>query len=199
MSTADAAEPTSNLAPRAPTGAPTGPPLEAGVTQGLTVHDAAHDPVPGAVPGAVRAGPDLAALADRLRPVMLKLSRRLRQEAHKVGVSALDAQLLAVLKKTPGAGVSELADIEQMSRPAMSVHIKRLEAAGWIRREAEEPEADRRRVRLALTPKGHSALNAIRRSRNDWLAARLSQLDGEALQAIDAALDPLLRLTETRT
>jgi DNA-binding MarR family transcriptional regulator len=130
---------------------------------------------------------------------MLKLSRHLRREAQKVGVSALDAQILGVIRKHPAAGVSDLADLEQMSRPAMSVHIKRLEAAGWLTRVAEGPEADRRRVRLALTAKGLQALNAIRRSRNDWLAARLSRLSGEELRALEAALGPLGRLVEAKT
>jgi DNA-binding MarR family transcriptional regulator len=141
---------------------------------------------------------DVAELADRLRPVMLKLSRHLRREAQKVGVSALDAQLLGIIKKWPGAGVSELADLEQMSRPAMSVHIKRLEAAGWLMREADQPDGDKRRVRLALTPKGAQALNAIRRSRNDWLAARLAMLTSAERDALDVAVEPLARLVEVK-
>jgi DNA-binding MarR family transcriptional regulator len=141
---------------------------------------------------------DPGGLADHLRPVILKLSRHLRREAQKVGVSALDAQLLGVIKLWPGVGVSELAELEQMSRPAMSAHIKRLEASGWLSRQSEEPQGDRRRVRLALTGKGAQALAAIRRSRNDWLAARLSKLDDEERSALDAALGPLRRLLELK-
>ena len=139
---------------------------------------------------------DAAGLADRLRPVMLKLSRHLRREALKVGVSALDAQLLLTIRKRPGAGVSELAELEQISRPAMSTHVKRLEAAGLVRREEDAPDGDRRRVRLVLSPAGNQALIAIRRSRNDWLEARLARLDAPELQALGAAIDPLARLVE---
>lgn len=141
---------------------------------------------------------DAARLADRLRPVMLKLSRHLRREALKVGVSALDAQLLLTIRKRPGMGVSELAELEQMSRPAMSNHVKRLEAAGWVKREEDAPDCDRRRVRLVLSPAGNQALIAIRRSRNDWLEARLARLDAHEVQALGAAFDPLARLVEQK-
>ncbi len=141
---------------------------------------------------------DVADLADQLRPVMLKLSRHLRREALKVGLSDLDAQLLGIVKRKPGLGVSELADIEHMSRPTMSAHVKRLDEAGWLKREAENSDGDRRRVRLLLTPEGTHALEAIRRSRNDWLEARLGRLSGEEFAALDAALGSLVRLAEMK-
>jgi DNA-binding MarR family transcriptional regulator len=101
------------------------------------------------------------------------------------------------VKKAPGVGVSELADREQMTRASMSSHVKRLEGAGWIAR-AEPAGADRRRVGLALTPAGGKALDAIRRRRNDWLAARLAQLSAEERAALTAAAAPLARLAEDR-
>src|SRR5690242_8918763 len=118
---------------------------------------------------------DILPLADALRPALLKASRALRREAQRAGVSALDAQLLQAVKRTGGIGVSELAEREQMTRASMSGHVKRLEAAGWIVRAAPDDD-DRRRVGLSLTAKGAKALEAIRRRRNDWLAARLARL-----------------------
>ena len=157
--------------------------------------------------------PETAGLADHLRPVMLKLSRHLRREAQNAGVTAIEAQLLGIVLKRPGSWISELAELEQMSRPAMSVHVKRLEAAGWLTRRlgegvvgvgeggeaaAGEPESDRRRVRLTLTPAGHDALNAIRRSRNDWLEARLVRLTPPERAALTSALAPLTLLAEMK-
>ena len=136
-------------------------------------------------------------LADDLRPALLRASRQLRREAQKAGVSALDAQLLGILKTHPGLGVSELADREQMARPSMSGHVKRLEAAGWVAR-AEADADDRRRVGLALTPAGAKALEAIRRRRNDWLAERLAGLTPDARRALEAAIVPLNRLAGDR-
>lgn len=140
---------------------------------------------------------DVLPLADELRPVLLRASRALRRESQRAGVSALDAQLLGAVKKNAGIGVSELADREQMTRASMSGHVKRLEASGWIARAAPD-DADRRRVGLTLTAKGAKALDAIRRRRNDWLAARLAQLSAEERALLAAAAGPLARLAEER-
>lgn len=143
------------------------------------------------------ASKDILPLADALRPVLLRVSRALRREAQRAGVSALDAQLLGAVKKHGGIGVSDLADREQMTRASMSGHVKRLEQAGWIARTGAEPE-DRRRFGLVLTAKGGKALDAIRRRRNDWLAARLAQLTPAERAALAAAAGPLARLAEDR-
>ncbi len=135
-------------------------------------------------------------LAELLRPALLRVSRRLRQEAAKAGLSALDVLLLVEIKRQPGVGVSDLADAEQMSRPAMSTHIKRLEAAGWISRLSHA--SDGRRSGLTITPAGMAALADARRRRNDWLAARLSALGPEARQALHAAAGPLTALVEAQ-
>lgn len=140
---------------------------------------------------------DVLALAETLRPALLRASRHLRREALKVGVSALDAQLLTLVKKFPGIGGGALADLEQMSRPSMSSHLKRLEAAGWIGRDPASEE-DRRRVGLRLTEAGAAALDAIRRRRNDWLAARLAGLTPRARRALAAAAEPLRQLAGDR-
>jgi DNA-binding MarR family transcriptional regulator len=135
---------------------------------------------------------DPALLAETLRPALLRVSRRLRQEAKKVGVSALDALLLGQILLRPGGGGCDLADEEQISRPTLSSHVKRLEAAGWITRLTDAEDA--RRSGLTITEAGREALEAIRRQRNDWLAARLSRLSPEARQALSEAAAPLLQL-----
>ena len=140
---------------------------------------------------------DALALADTLRPALLRLSRHLRRAALKAGVSALDAQLLTVIKKNPGIGGGELAEFEQMTRPSMSSHLKRLEAAGWITRDPARAE-DRRRVGVRLTASGEAALATIRRRRNDWLAARLAALSPEARAAVAAAAGALSQLAGDR-
>jgi DNA-binding MarR family transcriptional regulator len=137
------------------------------------------------------------ALADALRPVLLRVSRALRREAQRAGASALDAQLLNAVKKNAGIGVSALADREQMTRASMSGHVKRLEQAGWLAR-TDTDETDRRRVGLVLTAQGVKALEAIRRRRNDWLVARLGRLSPAERAALATAAEPLARLAEDR-
>ena len=137
------------------------------------------------------------ALAEALRPALLLASRQLRREAQKAGVSALDAQLLGIIKERPGIGGGALAELEQMSAPAMSSHLKRLGAAGWVARDPA-PAADRRRVCLNLTRAGEDALDAIRLRRNDWLAARLGALSEDERRALAGAAAPLRRLAGER-
>jgi len=144
------------------------------------------------VPAATSEPVDVIALAEALRGPLLRVSRKLRQEAQKVGLSSQDAILLGYIRKNPGAGVSELADFEQVSRPTMSSHVKRLEAAGWLSRA--EHAQDGRRSGLTLTPAGLRNIETLQRHRNDWLAARLVRLSLAEREALLAAAGPLLKL-----
>ena len=137
-----------------------------------------------------RPSTDISALADALRPLLLRLGRRLRREADQIGLSSLDATLLTMVANYEGIGVSELADKERTSRPTMSAHVTRLEAAGLLARQAPSAK-DRRRVGLLITPKGVKAVDAVRRRRNDWLAHRLADLTPEEREAVARALEPL--------
>lgn len=132
------------------------------------------------------------ALAEDLRPALLRVSRRLRQEAQRLGASALDITLLAHIKRHPGIGVSGMAELEHMSKPSMSGHIKRLEASGLIARTGDAE--DGRRSGLNLTDAGGRQLAAIRQLRNDWLVTRLNLLSPEDLKSLEEAIEPLRRL-----
>ena len=138
------------------------------------------------------AGASTIDLAELLRPAILRVSRRLRQEAQKAGLSAQDALLLGHIRKNPGVGVSGLADLERTSRPTMSAHVKRLEAAGLVARSGHAE--DGRRSGLAITAAGARKLDIIRRERNDWLSARLARLTPAERAAVEAACAPLLKL-----
>ena len=135
---------------------------------------------------------DVIDLADALRPAILRVSRRLRQEAQKAGLSAQDALLLGHIRKHPGVGVSAMAEAERTSKPTMSAHIKRLEAAGLLARAGDAE--DGRRSGFTITPAGANKLEVIRRERNDWLAARLARLSDAERATLTAAAEPLLRL-----
>jgi DNA-binding MarR family transcriptional regulator len=140
---------------------------------------------------------EISILAEALRPALLRAARHLRREAQKAGVSALDAQILGVIRKRPGIGGAELADFEQITRPSMSGHLKRLEEAGWISRDPALAE-DRRRVGVRLTAAGLDALAAIQQRRNDWLVAKLEALSPQDRAALAAAAGPLASLAGDR-
>ena len=137
---------------------------------------------------------DSVTLANRLRPVLLKLHRHLRRELHSLGVTAGQVAVLGAIRNAPGIGVRELADREGMSSPGMSKYIARLEAAGLVTRAVVGD--DRRRVGLLLTEDAQRVLRSVRSRRTAWLAARLKGLSGAEIEAIGAAIEPLSRLLE---
>jgi len=140
-----------------------------------------------------RTSPAPAALADQLRPVLLRLSRELRREAQSLGVTGGQVALLFLIKRNPGVTASELAERERMSAAGMSGHIARLESAKLIERTRAE---DRRRIGLSLTPTGAKILTSVRKRRTVWLAGHLKSLSAAERQAIADALPALEKLLE---
>jgi len=136
---------------------------------------------------------DPISVANRLRPVLLRLNRELRREIHSLGVTGGQVSLLNQIQKLPGTGIRELATRERMSVPGMSKYAARLESAGLIRKTEL---ADKRRVGLELTTEGERVLLSVKRRRTAWLAERLRGLDADELEAVDAAIGPLLKLLE---
>jgi DNA-binding MarR family transcriptional regulator len=129
-------------------------------------------------------------LANRLRPVLLRIARELRRELHSIGVTPGQISLLVQIRDTPGIGVSDLAERERMSVPGMSGHVDRLVKAGLVERTRDEG-GDRRRVGLTVTQEGHNVLRSVRSRRTAWLAARLRDLEPGELERIEAAIEPL--------
>jgi DNA-binding MarR family transcriptional regulator len=142
------------------------------------------------VPVAVASDPTT--IANRLRPVLLQLNRQLRREIHSLGVTGGQVSLLVQIKLRPGIGMRELAALERISVPGMSKFVSRLEEAGLV--ERAPVAGDLRRVGLTLTAAGHKVLRSVKSKRTAWLSARLRQLDPDALEAIDAAIEPLMEL-----
>ena len=135
---------------------------------------------------------DTLSIADRLRPVLLRVGRELRREAREVGISPEQVSLLVAIKYAPGIGVRELAARERVTPPAMSNHVDRLERDGLVSRTPSA--SDRRRVGLTLTDEGQRMLRRVRSRRTAWLATRLRGLSAEELEAVEAAVEPLSRL-----
>lgn len=136
---------------------------------------------------------DSTTLANRLRPVILRLGRELRRETHSLGVSGGQVSLLIAIRHEPGVTASDLAERERVSAPGMSGQIGRLERAGLIERVRG---SDRRRIGLFLTPEGDRALRSIRKRRTAWLAARLDRLAPGEREQLEEAIGPLERLLD---
>ena len=141
----------------------------------------------------VRVVNDPITIANRLRPVLLRLARELRREIHSLGVTGGQVSLLAQVKHNPGITASELAERERVSAPGMSGHLVRLEAAGLIERKRAN---DRRRIGLYLTAEGAKVLRSVRSRRTAWLSARLERLEPAERERIEDALDALEKLMD---
>jgi DNA-binding MarR family transcriptional regulator len=134
------------------------------------------------------------AVANRLRPALLKLARELRRESHALGVTGGQVSLLFQIQRHRGIGVRDLATLERISPASMSGYVDRLERAGLVQR-TPDPD-DRRRQGLSLTHEAERVLRSVKSRRTAWLAARLEQLSDDDLAALDAAVEPLRALIE---
>jgi DNA-binding MarR family transcriptional regulator len=141
----------------------------------------------------VRVVNDPITIANRLRPVLLRLARELRREIHSLGVTGGQVSLLAQVKHDPGITASELAERERVSAPGMSGHLVRLEAANLIERKRA---SDRRRIGLYLTSEGAKVLRSVRSKRTAWLSARLERLEPAERERIEDALAALEKLMD---
>jgi DNA-binding MarR family transcriptional regulator len=134
------------------------------------------------------------AVANRLRPALLKLARELRRESHALGVTGGQVSVLFQIQQNRGIGVRDLAALERVSPASMSSHVDRLERAGLIQRTPDP--SDRRRQGLSLSTEGERVLRSVKSRRTAWLASRLQQLSPDEVAALDAAVEPMLALIE---
>jgi DNA-binding MarR family transcriptional regulator len=139
----------------------------------------------------IRVVNDPMTIANRLRPVILRLGRELRREIHSLGVTGGQVSLLAAIKHDPGITATELAERERVSAPGMSGHLVRMENARLIERTRA---SDRRRIGLFLTPEGEKVLKSVRKRRTAWLVERLEGLDPEEREAVEGSIDALEKL-----
>src|SRR5213595_1413809 len=129
---------------------------------------------------------DAMAVADSLRPTLLRLARELRRE-RIAGVSPHQVGLLIAIKYAPGVTVGQLAAEERVSTAAMSKRVSRLERDGLVARTPSE--ADRRCVGLTLTEEGQRTLRRVRSRRTAWLASRLNALSPAELASVGGAAE----------
>lgn len=118
---------------------------------------------------------ETAELAGALRPVILRLGRRLRQmQDASVELTASQSSVLFVLL---GGEITmgELAAAEKVQPPTVTRLVKGLEERGLVERSVAA--ADGRQSLVALTDAGRTLLMANRQVRNEWLSERLDELD----------------------
>jgi DNA-binding MarR family transcriptional regulator len=132
-------------------------------------------------------------LAHRLRPVIARTSRRLRQEGGAELSPTLTAALATVDRHGP-LTPSELAARERVRRPTVTRVVARLEADGLVARTAAP--ADGRSTLVAVTAEGRVLLDQMRTRKDAYLARRLEALGAHERAVLERAAAILERMLE---
>jgi len=134
--------------------------------------------------------------ASQLRNAIVRTSRRLRQEAatETGGLSPSATAALASINRSGPLTPSELAEIERVSRPAMTRTLGCLEREDLIERTPDP--ADGRSFLVAVNDAGRERLARLRRRKSAYLARRLGKLDPEEVETLARAAELLERMRE---
>jgi DNA-binding MarR family transcriptional regulator len=128
------------------------------------------------------------ALAPRLRLVLARIARRLRQEAGGEIGPALSAALATISDHGP-LTPSELAARERIQRPTATRIIARLAEDGLIERA---PDADDRRSSvISITPSGQALLEGLRARKDEFITGWLEGLPDADRATLARAADLL--------
>lgn len=104
--------------------------------------------------------------------VLLSVISSAEADITALGIESKELFLLAEVDEHPYP--AELAVTLSMPKPTVTVYLKRLEAAGFVRREIDP--ADLRRHRLLLTPAGRQATKDGLALLSDAFSKRLQRL-----------------------
>jgi len=116
------------------------------------------------------------------------LVRLLVKQVRSREISRTEMEVLSVLKGGPRK-ITELAELEGIAQPTMTLLVKRLQDKGWVRREGL-PE-DGRVVMISITKAGSAAQERFRAQFLAALRADLHELSDQQLQELSAATETL--------
>mgnify|MGYP002779969176 CR=1 FL=1 len=123
--------------------------------------------------------------SDELSDLTLPFMWRLRQDAVRafepLGLRPFQALLLELI----GGGMGQpkaLAELLDAVPPTISAMLRELEGCGLLRRDTDP--ADRRRVRLSLTPAGEAVRLELQRAWREASRERFERLSDEELRSL---------------
>src|SRR5437588_1769253 len=135
-----------------------------------------------------------AEVASRLRLAVMRLARRLRQQAYG-DVTPSQISHLSSFDRLGPLTLGELSAVERVQPPTMTRIVAGLEEQGLATREVDAK--DRRVARVRLTVAGHRLLEQSRTRKNAFLASRIRTLPTDDREVLARAADLLERLLET--
>jgi MarR family transcriptional regulator, temperature-dependent positive regulator of motility len=120
--------------------------------------------------------------------VLLSVISSVETDITALGLESKELFLLAEIDEHPYP--AELASTMSMPKATVTVYLKRLEAAGFVRREIDP--ADLRRHRLELTPAGRKATKGGLALLSDAFAKRLQRLTRAQQKELKCLLEQII-------
>jgi len=135
--------------------------------------------------------------AAKVRLAIVRISRRLRQEAagEETGLTPTSTSALASIDRHGPLTPSELARIERVKRPTMTRTLGHLEKLGLVERTPDP--ADGRSSLVAVNGDGRDRLRRLRRRKNAYLARRMRDLPAADVETLERAAEILDRMRES--
>lgn len=134
-----------------------------------------------------------AELAARLRLSVMRLARRLRQQAG-AEVTASQLSALSSLTRNGSLTLGELSAVERVKPPTMTRIVAGLEELGLATRTVDP--SDRRVSRVEVSEQGMRFVDRSRYRKDAYLAARMAALGPEDLAKLTAGIDALEHLLD---
>ena len=132
-------------------------------------------------------------IAEHLLTRSAILVRLLVKQVRSREISRTEMQVLSILSEGPRR-ITELAELEGVAQPTMTLLVKRLQEKGWVTREGLPDDG-----RVVLVSLSEAGAAAQRRFRAQFLAAMrsdLQELSDRELQALSAATEALSSFVE---
>ncbi|WP_316805452.1 MarR family winged helix-turn-helix transcriptional regulator [Pedobacter nototheniae] len=134
-------------------------------------------------------------IAARLRSTVTRLTRQLRKQNVSSEFSNAELLTMSLLEQHGKLLSTELAEMERVSKQAISQIINRLFDAQCVERFPSEE--DKRKTYIGLTKYGEKHISATRKIKEEWLAKTMEEIfSAEEINLIQAFLPLLSRLVE---
>jgi DNA-binding MarR family transcriptional regulator len=129
----------------------------------------------------------VAYVSNELLPRVALLTRLLARQL-RGGLSRSEAGLMNTLSAGPRR-ITELAELEGLAQPTMTLLVKRLEQRRWVRREADA--SDGRVVLVSITLEGMAAFEVFRARVSAILREYLSEMSAGQIEALATTTDAI--------
>ena len=131
----------------------------------------------------------IAQVEDRLAAFTRLRKQTMRRYFFNIGLFNGHPAMLFHIGRKPGITQTEIAQHLEISKASVAVSVKRMEAAGLLRRKADA--ADRRVTHLYLTPAGQEMDAACARGRDFMMDSLYDGLTTEELHALHTLIGKL--------